>query len=230
MSRRYFTEEEFEEEFERELELEDEMEAAREPPTAFEDLPEEVQLQILRGVDVRTLSTVVPQVSRTMNRYVHDEPLWKGICEEDCGITELRQPTWRKELFVNYCKHFLSLDRDWLRRRFTPEYKRFLSESAQCSDITRGCSTKLGDDVWVCLHSGCQFYGCSRYKNKHALMHAKSDHHEFCVNWNKLDFWCYHCMRFVGSKNAKEKLERDRLRLLVGDPTNDKHAPLLIDL
>ena len=195
----------------------------------LEDLPEELQLKILRDVDVRTLSTIVPQVSREMNRYVHDEPLWKGICEEDCGITELKQPNWRSELYKNYCKHFLSLDRDWLKLRFTDDYKQWLSTTAACSDSNQGCNVERGNDLYVCLHKGCGFYGCSRYKNKHALTHAKDMRHEFCVNWNKLDFWCYHCMRFVGTRNAKEKLEKHRLRELLGDRRNEKHVLLLTE-
>lgn len=193
----------------------------------LDDLPEELKLKILRDVDVRTLTTVVPRISREMNRYVQDEPLWKGICEEDCGITTLSQPTWKQELYKNYCKHFLSLDREWLRQRFTDEYCQWLSTQAKCSDINEGCNVGQDQDLWVCLHAGCDFYGCSRYKNKHALHHAQTMRHEFCVKWGKLDFWCYHCMRFVGTKNAKEALERQKLRDLIGDRFNDEHIKLL---
>ena len=201
----------------------------------FDDFSEEVLIMILSYVDVRTLSTIVPCVNKKLDNLVHDELLWKYICNVDCAIVSRTAPVWRQTLYQNYCKHFLSLDHAALKVKFTDKLRAHLSNTALCSDIAPGCTTTHKDDLWVCLHANCQFYGCGRYKNKHALIHAQSFKdddkalHAFSVKWASLDFWCYHCMRFVGLKTAKETRDRDRLRRLIRDPTNENHAKLLLN-
>jgi len=53
--------------------------------------------------------------------------------------------------------------------------------------------------------------------------------HAFTLVWQKLDFWCYHCMRFVGTKTPTETQHRNDLRLIVGSIHYDKHEKLLVE-
>jgi len=189
-------------------------------------LSEELVSLLFAYVDVRTLCTIIPCVCKDFDRISHDEYMWQLICQKDCNITSKTLPTWRQTLFQNYCKHFLSLDWPYLRKKYTDQYKAKLSAS-KCS--VGGCSVVNNDDLWVCLATECNFAGCSRYKQKHALEHAKATNHAFNFVWQKLDFWCYHCMRFVGTKTPKETQHRNELRLIVGSPQYDKHEKFLVE-
>jgi uncharacterized UBP type Zn finger protein len=189
------------------------------------DFSDEILATILSSLPVKDLATVVPQLSHRFNNIVKDEYLWQLICNFDCEIFKKNEDmTWKQTLFKNYCKHFLSLDYEAIRKKFKgeEEFATFV-DSAKCSDSS--CD-KNDADLWICMT--CFYIGCSRYKNKHALVHAQTEGHAFNCKWDKLEFWCYHCMRFVGEKTRKEEIHRTQLRKIIASSHNEEHTKIIL--
>ena len=146
--------------------------------TELNDLPDEMLSNILLYLPVKDLSISIPLTCKRLKYITKDELLWKLICKYDCDILEktLVTDSWKDTLFKNYCKHFLSIDYDRLRKKYTNEFKKGIDISKCHNDE---CNI-TDDDLWVCLD--CDYVGCSRYKNEHALLHAQTEGHAFNVN------------------------------------------------
>eukprot|EP00440_Ansanella_granifera_P000070 gb/GFBE01000073.1/.p1 GENE.gb/GFBE01000073.1/~~gb/GFBE01000073.1/.p1 ORF type:complete len:172 (+),score=29.24 gb/GFBE01000073.1/:1-516(+) len=57
------------------------------------------------------------------------------------------------------------------------------------------CSTCSEDEVWVC--GTCSAALCSRYKNKHMVLHAESEGHPVGLSLSDLSFWCFQCNSYL---------------------------------
>jgi len=191
------------------------------------EFSDEVLCYILRHLPIDTLSMTVPLICKRFNGISKDDYMWQLICNYDCGIMSkgLGDLTWKDTLFRNYCKHLLSVDYARLRKVYTFEHKKKMSislcqENINCTDKTK--------DIWTCLT--CDYTGCSRYINKHALDHTKETGHPINCKYDGLNYWCYYCMRYVGELNGKEKVHLKVLAEIMGFRESEKHSILMSSL
>ena len=191
------------------------------------DFSDEILCFIFSLLPCDTLAKSIPSTCKRFEQITKDEYMWQLICNNDCGIFKkvIEIDTWKETLFKNYCKHFLSIDYQRLRKTYTDEHKEKINKTL-CYGIKGDCESSNKDGLWVCLV--CDDYvGCSRYKNKHAMIHAKESGHAFNCKWDRLEFWCYHCMRYVGNKNEKEKEHAKILRKIISYGLNEGHVQIM---
>lgn len=186
------------------------------------DIPDELIVEIFSHTNVKSLTTIIPQVCTDFNRIATDDIMWKYLCKIYCNITEKPDSdTWNKVLFNNYCKHFLSLDWQMLKDKWTPEHRQSVTDS-DCMSI--GC-TVAKNELWVCLNSECDFIGCGRTQAAHSLEHAKNsdNSHYFTLKWSTKDVWCYHCSKYINKhKHKNEEPEYNHfIKIVYGESLYD---------
>ncbi|CAH1389513.1 unnamed protein product [Nezara viridula] len=63
----------------------------------------------------------------------------------------------------------------------------------QISSPCLNCSNQ--SENWICLT--CYFVGCSRYVNKHMMMHNESTKHPLALSCSSHSVWCYPCRSYI---------------------------------
>ncbi|UJR25364.1 hypothetical protein I4U23_006714 [Adineta vaga] len=52
---------------------------------------------------------------------------------------------------------------------------------------------------WICLQENCSQVGCSRYQQKHMLVHHQNTGHSICLSLSDHSFYCYTCESYIDS-------------------------------
>lgn len=202
------------------------MAAAGEYPDYLTALPLETVIEILCFIDIRTITTILPRLNKQWMTTVKDEYLWQMLCQKECGVTiKTAAVTWRDTFNKSACKHFHSLDYTFLRNKFKTYW---IDYDIKCKECI-GTQYEKDKELCICLHEECDYMGCTRYKGKHALQHAKTHEHFFNFKYDSCDMWCYPCMRYVGNRGDREKRDRNVLLLIIANRNEPKHLKKLTD-
>jgi len=118
--------------------------------------------------------------------------------------------TW-KELYKKdtstICRHLTKLNNEVLPQILTIFEK---ITKVKCSG--NNCNSNL-ENVWLCTEPRCQFVGCGRRDNRHALNHYKETGHPLVLKLNSTEMWCYTCEKWCGSPK-EDLIEQEKVRFI----------------
>jgi len=173
-------------------------------------LPDDCLVKICYFLSGPEILNVITTINRRFCAVIANENLWYHFCITEKGINFKGSMTWQalyKKDLSKICFHLTKFQDAVLPQLLNIFENR---KNVKCSQ--KNCSSNL-ENVWLCTEMRCNFVGCGRRDNKHALLHYKNTGHPLALKLNSTEMWCYSCSKWCGSPK-EDPIEQEKVRYI----------------
>jgi len=171
-------------------------------------LPDDCLVKIFFFLSGKEVLNKVTIINRRLSAVASSEYLWFHFCVTEKDINfKTPSMSWQdlyKKDTTSVCKHLTKFE-----DAIFPQLLTIFANTTKVRCSENDCNSTL-ENVWLCTELRCNYVGCGRRDNRHALNHYKKTEHPLVLKLNSTEMWCYKCSKWCGSPK-EDPIEQEKV-------------------